>query len=191
MPLLDRDGVPEHIRALTSRHVLEVEADLTARLAARADTPATTLEPVADGGVGFDLDAAQREVVAALASDRQLVVVEGAAGAGKTTTLAAARTAIEDGGRPAAGGHTDAEGGRGRRTSSSARDAFSAAWLAHQHGYRWDEHGSWTRLEPGQTDPDTGAVYRGPERCRRSCAPVTCCSSMRPGCSTRTPPARC
>jgi hypothetical protein len=36
VPLLDRDGVPEHIRAWTSRPVLDTEADLTARLAARA-----------------------------------------------------------------------------------------------------------------------------------------------------------
>src|SRR4051794_9475790 len=40
VPLLSRDGaavaVPEHIRAWTSRPVLAVEADLTARLAARA-----------------------------------------------------------------------------------------------------------------------------------------------------------
>ena len=33
-------GVPEHIRALTSRHVLDVEADLVARLAARGAEPA-------------------------------------------------------------------------------------------------------------------------------------------------------
>src|SRR4051794_4238731 len=36
VPLLDRDGVPEHIRAWTSAPVLAVEADLTARLVARA-----------------------------------------------------------------------------------------------------------------------------------------------------------
>src|SRR3954451_23385868 len=41
VPLLDRDGagVPEHIRAWTSQPVLDVEADLTDRLAARS-TPA-------------------------------------------------------------------------------------------------------------------------------------------------------
>src|SRR5919112_1386804 len=32
LPLLDRDGVPEHVRAWTSPAVLEVEADLVARL---------------------------------------------------------------------------------------------------------------------------------------------------------------
>src|SRR5215210_2820276 len=35
LPLLDRDGVPEHVRTWTSPAVLEVEADLTARLAVR------------------------------------------------------------------------------------------------------------------------------------------------------------
>jgi hypothetical protein len=33
--------------------------------------------------------------------------------------------------------------------------AFSAAWLAHQHGWRWDDEGRWTRVA-GQPDP--GAV---------------------------------
>jgi hypothetical protein len=33
------DAAPEHIRALTSRHVLDVEADLVARLAARGANP--------------------------------------------------------------------------------------------------------------------------------------------------------
>ena len=41
--------------------------------------------------------------------------------------------------------------------------AYSAAWLAHHHGFRWDSHGTWTRLRPGQSDPRTGATYRGPQ----------------------------
>jgi hypothetical protein len=79
VPLLDRPGVAEHIRALTSPHVLDVEADLAARLAARAVTGASLAAPLAvDGFPG--LDQAQREVVAALSNDHRLVVVEGAAG---------------------------------------------------------------------------------------------------------------
>ena len=39
VPLLQRPGLPEHLRALTSPAVLEVEADLAARFAARADVP--------------------------------------------------------------------------------------------------------------------------------------------------------
>jgi exodeoxyribonuclease V alpha subunit len=73
VPLLDRAGVPEHIRALTSPHVLDVEADLTGRLVARGNATSTALHQFQhDTLVG--LDAAQREVVTALSSDRQLVV---------------------------------------------------------------------------------------------------------------------
>jgi hypothetical protein len=35
-------------------------------------------------------------------------------------------------------------------------DAFSAAWLAVQHGWRWDNDGVWSR-EPSTT-PDPAAV---------------------------------
>jgi exodeoxyribonuclease V alpha subunit len=164
VPLLDRVGVPEHIRALTSRHVLDVEADLNSRLAARADTPCRAHDlasaPAADVAVST-LDVAQRHVVGALCGDRQLVVVEGAAGAGKTTTLAATRTVIEG------GGHrlvvvTPTLKAAEVAAQQLGTGAFSAAWLAHQHGYRWNETGSWTRLKPGQSDPATGAVYAGP-----------------------------
>src|SRR5665647_1708487 len=81
-------GVPEHVRALTSPAVIEVEADITSAMIARAqECPVRAdLEPVAW------LDVAQREVVAALAGTGTLLVVEGAAGAGKTTTLAAPST---------------------------------------------------------------------------------------------------
>jgi len=160
VPLTDRPGVPEHIRALTSRDVLDVEADLTERLAARANAPASACEARGvDTVVG--LDDRQREVGTALGSDAALLVIEGAAGAGKTTTLAAARTVIER------------NGGRLRVVTPTLRaarvaaeqvgvDASSAAWLVYQHGFRWDEHGRWTRLAPGTLDPDTGIVLHRP-----------------------------
>src|SRR5206468_4045585 len=44
LPLLERDGVPEHIRAWTSAPVLEAEAELTAPLAARSITRAAAPE---------------------------------------------------------------------------------------------------------------------------------------------------
>ena len=160
VPLTDRPGVPEHIRALTSRDVLDVEADLTERLAARANAPASACETRGVDTV-IGLDDPQRDVVTALGSDAALLVIEGAAGAGKTTTLAAARTVIEQ------------NGGRLRVVTPTLRaarvaaeqvgvDASSAAWLAYQHGFRWDEHGTWTRLAPGTLDPDTGIVFHGP-----------------------------
>jgi hypothetical protein len=114
-----------------------------------------------EAGESVGLDPAQRAVAAALAGGRSLLVIEGAAGSGKTTTLAAASRAL---------------GARGRRlvvvtptlkaAGVAARQlrtgAYSAAWLAHQHGYRWDEHGTWTRLRPGHADPATGKTYDGP-----------------------------
>ena len=142
-PLLDRDDVAGHVRALTSEHVLAVEGDLVDRLATRATTAG---EPAIVGAVlaRSRLDPAQQRTVAALAGTGQLVVVEGAAGAGKTTTLAAARDVLEmDYRRLVVATPT-------LKAAQVAGDelgtpAFSAAWLVHQHGFRWDADGTWTR----------------------------------------------
>jgi exodeoxyribonuclease V alpha subunit len=159
VPLTERSGVPEHIRALTSRHVLAVEADLTGRLAARAGASVAASPSCDIDGVG--LDDAQRNVVTALASDTQLLVIEGAAGAGKTTTLAAARTAVER-----RGGQLRVVTPTLKAARAAAEQvgtgASSAAWLAYQHGFRWDENSAWTRLEPGSVDPGTGRTFTGP-----------------------------
>jgi exodeoxyribonuclease V alpha subunit len=77
--------VPEHIRALTSRDALAVEADIVTRLIHRAEQP---MELADLGGVETgSLGVAQRSAVASLAGDASLLVVEGAAGAAKTRTL--------------------------------------------------------------------------------------------------------
>lgn len=86
-PLLD-DDIPEHIRA-SSRDVLGVEADLSSSFAVRASLPG--LHVTITGG---DLDEKQMRAVATLAGKHRLIVVEGAAGAGKTATLAGTRTVI-------------------------------------------------------------------------------------------------
>ncbi|GAA3663601.1 hypothetical protein GCM10022237_24480 [Nocardioides ginsengisoli] len=147
--LVDREDVPDHIRSLTSERVLAVETDLIGLIARRADQggqdPSAT-RPVRIGPVVARrrLDAGQRQVVATLVGRSPLVVVEGAAGAGKTTTLAATAAVL---------------GMEERRmmvvtpTLRAARvaeaevgtPASSAAWLAHQYGYRWDADGRWTR----------------------------------------------
>ncbi|MCD4535071.1 AAA family ATPase [Nocardioides sp. cx-169] len=87
-----------------------------------------------------------------------MVVVEGAAGTGKTTTLAAASDCL------------DSEGHRlvvVAPTLKAARvageqvgcDAFSAAWLVHQHGFRWDDDGRWHRVDPDD-HPSPNALAR-------------------------------
>jgi hypothetical protein len=212
--LLDREQVPKHIRAWTSPAVLEVEADLAGRLAARAahDTdPAQNdpLTPRVDGvtplfdeevtpvGVGVTplaggvtprgtpgvtplrsgvtppshaaagrLDAGQAAAAVVLAGDRRFVLVEGAAGAGKTTTLAATRDLLAAQGRRlvVVTPTLKAAQAAGREVGAAAG---SAAGLAYQYGWRWDDDGAWTRLLPGQVDPAAGRVFTGPSDAAR------------------------
>ena len=51
VPLLHQPGVPEHVRALTSPHVLRTEADIATRLATRASVPPSASVPPASAGV--------------------------------------------------------------------------------------------------------------------------------------------
>ncbi|RHW24041.1 AAA family ATPase [Nocardioides immobilis] len=121
-PLLARGDVPEHVRALTSDRVLAVEAELNDRLSMRAEH-----------------------------GSRDLVVVEGAAGAGKTTRLRAQRRAVE-----AAGNWMIVVTPTLKAAQVAADEvgasAFSAAWLVHQHGFRWDADGHWTRVPVDRID---------------------------------------
>ena len=150
MPLLKRDDVPEHVRSLTSEHVLAVEADLVDSIAARSSPPVT------DAGRlhGIDhLDPAQRRVVAALAGDARLLVIEGPAGTGKTSTLAAAREVLEESDRRLVVVTPTLKAAQTAQRQVG-KDAFSAAWLIHQHGYRWDEDGHWSQVEKSRQEID-------------------------------------
>ena len=40
----------------------------------------------------------------------------------------------------------------------------SVAKLVHEHGWRWNRDGVWSRLGLGDTDPETGATYTGPSK---------------------------
>jgi exodeoxyribonuclease V alpha subunit len=179
VPLLQRDGVAEHIRAWTSRPVLAVEADLTARLAARAverstDAPDTGLIPppahltptVAPAASAGKLDAGQTAAVAALAGNRPLIVIEGAAGAGKTTTLTATRQALEEQGRRLVVVTPTLKAAK-VAAAEIGTAAGSAARLAFEYGWRWDDDGAWTSLAVGQIDPVTGKTYAGPDEAAR------------------------
>ncbi|MEP6856404.1 MAG: AAA family ATPase, partial [Pedococcus sp.] len=141
-PLLTRRDVPEHVRSLTSPGVLAVEGDLIARIERRADHSATLGR--ADSLDPHQEDSVHHDAVGALTSNAPLVVVEGAAGVGKTTVLRSVRQQLADHGRrlvvvtptmkaaDVAARETGAEG-------------HSAAWLIHQHGWRWDDDGHWSR----------------------------------------------
>src|SRR4051812_9243298 len=163
VPLLDRAGVPEHVRSWTSRPVLEVEADLITRFAARANrTPGDGRRPeLLPARPAAGLDAGQTAVVAALVGGHRLVVVEGAAGAGKTTTLAATRRLLEGQGRRLMVVTPTLKAAKVARAEVDA-SAGSAASLVFAHGWRWNEHGDWTRLAVGELDPVTGRPHTGP-----------------------------
>lgn len=155
VPLLPRDDVPAHVRHLTSPAVLAVEDDLISRITHRAGHPAT---PVAVGPVvaGRSLDPTQQRVAAALAGTGQLIVIDGAAGAGKTTTLATAAELVEINGQRLVCVTPTLKAARIAGQQLGA-DAFSAAWLIHQHGYRWDEDGHRRRLPVQRHDMAAGA----------------------------------
>ncbi len=143
VPLLARDDVPEHVRSLTSREVLNVEADLLMRLAARAEQPTTNCR-VGTVVARRRLDHTQRQVVAALGGNAQLLVIEGAAGAGKTTTLAAARELLEMQDTRLMVVTPTLKAAKVAQEQIGAA-AFTSAWLVHQHGFRWDADGHWSR----------------------------------------------
>jgi len=141
-PLLAPPDVPEHVRALTSQQVLAVEADILRRLARRAEGPARGVRLLGRGLVR--IDPAQAAVVGKLAGDGQLVVVEGAAGAGKTTALRATQELL------ALQGHrlvvvTPTLKAAEAAAAETGADGRSAAWLIYQYGWRWDGEGHWAR----------------------------------------------
>lgn len=144
VPLLVRDGIPSHIRSLTSHAVVTVEAELIDRLAARSTRRALPL-PALSFDSAHTLDDDQRAVVATLAGAGRLITVEGAAGAGKTTTLAATEQVIRAQGRQFFIVTPTLKAAQVARAETGV-EAVSAAWLAHQHGFRWNEDGDWQRL---------------------------------------------
>ena len=157
---MTRDGVPEHIRALTSPHVVAVERDLTTRLARRAEHASAPSAATVTSDTR--LDPAQREAVRALAGTDQLVVVEGAAGAGKTTVLTETRRALES-----AGQRLVVVTPTRKAAQVAARqvgtDAFSAAWLAYQHGWRWDTAAPGRGSSPARSTRQTDIRFDGPD----------------------------
>jgi len=152
---------PEHVAHLTTLHVVAVETNLRDRLTARATASTGQMTDVTSLAREADLDPEQAQAAAAVAGTDSLVVVEGAAGAGKTTMLGAA---------------IEAAAGQGRATrvvtpTKKAADVAaqelgvptdSVAKLVYEHGWRWNRDGVWSRLAVGDTDPESGSTYIGP-----------------------------
>jgi exodeoxyribonuclease V alpha subunit len=155
VPLLKRSDVPEHVRSISSPRVLEVEADLVARIARRAALPA---RKVRIGGRGLvRIDPAQAAVVGFLAGDGPLVIVEGAAGTGKTTALRSTQALLSQQGHRLMVVTPTLKAAQVAAAETGAT-GHSAAWMIHQHGWRWDADGHWTR-QPNPA-PGPGAWLR-------------------------------
>jgi len=151
---------PEHVPHLTTLHVVAVENELRDRLATRATPRAGDATPhITDAA----LDPDQANAAAAVAGTVPLVVVEGAAGAGKTIMLGAAIQAARQEGR-AVRVVTPTKKAAQVAAIELGVPTDSVAALVHAHGFRWNTDGVWTRLAPGETDPETGTVYRGPSQ---------------------------
>ena len=156
-------ATPEHVAHLTSLGVIAAETALRDQLTASTPEQEPEQPEVTETAQAAGLDAGQTVAAAAVASTDPLVIVEGAAGSGKTTML---RTAIE----------VAAEHGRStrvvaptKRAAQVAHDelgvpATSVAALVYAYGWRWNTDGVWTRLARGDTDPETGRTFTGPPR---------------------------
>ncbi len=169
VPLLDEhaDGLPEHVRAWTSPQAVDTEKDLQGRFAVRGAVTgkAADLKKVADTAdtLGVRLDAGQAGAVAELAGTSPLIVVTGAAGAGKTTMLATTQHLVAAHEQSMIVVTPTLKAARTAARETGA-ETGSAAWLAYEHGYRWNPDGQWSRLQSGDTDLVTGQVYRGPSK---------------------------
>lgn len=162
LSVLPPDGPhPEHVAHLTSVHVIDVETRLRDLLTARAERPQQRTPDLSRIAQRLRLDPAQARAAAAVASAQSLVVVEGAAGAGKTTMLAAAiKAAAMQGRKTRVVTPTKKAADVAHQELGVATD--SVAKLVHEHGWRWNRDGVWTRLAIGDHDPDTNAAYAGP-----------------------------
>ena len=152
---------PEHVAHLTSLRVVQAETELRDLIAARVPDREPKHPDVREAAAARRLDAGQERAAAAVASADPLVIVEGAAGAGKTTMLGVAiDVAAQHGCATRVLAPT-------LRAAQVAREELgvptaSVAALVHAHGWRWNDDGVWSRLAPGDADPETGNVYRGP-----------------------------
>ncbi|WP_447924573.1 MobF family relaxase [Georgenia muralis] len=157
---------PEHVAHLTNLRVVQVDTQLRDLLTARATQTSTGTPDVRQLARDRGLDREQARAAAAVASGDPLVVVEGAAGAGKTTMLGVAIEAARAEGRA-----TRIVTPTKKAADVAARElgvpTDSVAKLAHDHGWRWNHDGVWTRLAVGTVDPDNGRTYAGPRASAR------------------------
>lgn len=171
--LPDESDRPEHVKSYMASATAAAKVELAARFdeLTRPGTPVDQdkITAIATDVLAEDvlLDERQVAAAAAIAGSDRLVSVTGPAGAGKTTMLRVAKSAL------AARGHRMVVVAPTKKAASVAgRDIGTTASSLHSlladYGWRWDrdEAGAevWTQLRAGDTDRRTGIVFEGPQR---------------------------
>lgn len=174
---LDQGVNVEGVRHYTSDQVLAVDRQLTDALTARAVIPGEAGTVAAQRG-GFILSAEQQTAAESIAGTHSLVVIQGAAGAGKTTMLEAAAESLTEQGRrlvvvsPTKRGALEAgdvlgvDGESvhallyraGAKIDDSGRWQIPEQWRTQPEGWRLDEHTALVVDEAGMLDQDTAAA---------------------------------
>lgn len=165
------DDTPAHEFAHKSAHTAHQTPHKSAH---KSQTAHETAHETAHKNGQPTLDPTQRHVVGVLTSKAPLTVVEGAAGAGKTTVLSQVHATLAEQGTDMVVVAPTQKAAQVAAAQIGTR-AHSAGWLAHQHGFRWDDNGRWERVpalplavaqlkpgsllvidEAGMLDQDTG-----------------------------------
>ncbi|MGO3234289.1 MAG: MobF family relaxase [Microbacterium sp.] len=159
--LPDSAARPDHVAHLTSLRVVQAESRLRDLLTSATPEHDMRHPDVAALDSAQGLNAAQLQAAAAIASTDPLVIVEGAAGSGKTTMLRPAIDAARTDGRLT---RVVAPTKKAAQVAGQALGvpADSVAALVHAHGFRWNNDGVWSRLNVGDIDPDTERPFTGP-----------------------------
>lgn len=164
--LPDRQGKPQHVKALVTRAFAARKTQLGQHLTALSCTPTDLDDASAAESVAGDpaLGGSQQAAVTAIASSHRLVTVTGPAGTGKTTLLRAAREALAGQRR-----HLVVVAPTRKAAAVAGREVGVPSTSIHallaDYGWRWrtDDAGAelWWRLRPGEVDAITGARYSG------------------------------
>ncbi len=140
---------------------IELAEDLTARIVAasesllgRADEPEHVRTLTSADVLAVEYEIVDRIITRAEAE--AITVMEGAAGAGKTARLASTRERATAAGRRMVVVTPTLKAAQVAESATGAA-SYSAAWLLHQHGFRWDEDGRWSRVD---ASPDASARLR-------------------------------
>lgn len=174
--LPDAQGKPAHVKALVTHEFADLKTRLGERLTCLSIAGWNPSEQQQDH-VAADhslesrirLDPTQAAAAVAVASGERLVTVTGPAGTGKTTLLRAARSMLEANRR-----RMLIVAPTRKAAAVASREVGATGTSVHallaDHGWRWrnDDAGAqvWWRLRPGQRDPATGVIFRGPRHMR-------------------------